>query len=133
MHITAIAAGAALLLPALAHSQVNRCQVDGKTVYQATPCDNGRPVNLSGMGKPDPAAAARNARNLRASAAIVDGKVMIGMTADQVRRSWGTPTKINTTITSGRRSEQWVYDWGNGSTQYVYLEDGEVVTIQSPQ
>lgn len=133
MQTKTIAVLAALALPALAHSQVIRCQINGQTVYQSTPCDNGTPVNTSGAGKPAPGAAARNARNLRASAAIADRQVVIGMTADQVRRSWGAPSKINTTISAGRRSEQWVYSWGNGATQYVYLDNGEVVTVQSPE
>lgn len=51
----------------------------------------------------------------------------IGMTADEVRNStWGSPSKINTTITQNGTVEQWCYP-GN---RYIYLTDGIVTGIQ---
>lgn len=51
----------------------------------------------------------------------------IGMTAEEVRNSrWGSPSKINTTITKYGTSEQWVYS----NYKYVYLENGVVTAIQ---
>lgn len=58
--------------------------------------------------------------------AVIDGKVAIGMTAEMVRLAWGRPSKINSTITASRRSEQWVY-----GDQYVYLVNGIVTTMQT--
>jgi hypothetical protein len=56
------------------------------------------------------------------------GGVKVGMTANQVRAScWGKPKSINETITSCRRHEQWVY----GGSQYLYLEDGILTSIQT--
>lgn len=51
----------------------------------------------------------------------------IGMSSSQVESSrWGSPDKVNTTVTAGGTSEQWVYrDFG-----YVYLQNGVVTTIQ---
>lgn len=53
--------------------------------------------------------------------------IRLGMTADQVRSSWGNPRSINATITARGKHEQWVYGIG----QYVYLTDGVVTTIQT--
>jgi hypothetical protein len=59
--------------------------------------------------------------------AIEGSKVFIGMTSEQARWSWGSPSDVNATITSGVHHEQWVY--GNGS--YLYLDDGVVTGIQN--
>jgi hypothetical protein len=56
-----------------------------------------------------------------------------GMTADEVRLSWGNPTKINTSIGSYGKNEQWVYDKGNFVRQYVYVENGRVTSVQSQE
>jgi hypothetical protein len=58
--------------------------------------------------------------------AIMRQTVFVGMTAEQAEMSWGEPHDVNHTITSGHRTEQWVY--GNG--KYVYLRDGVVSGIQ---
>ena len=58
---------------------------------------------------------------------VLAGRVRIGMTAAQVRMSWGPPDDINRTITAFGRTEQWVY----GSGSYVYLRNGQVVSIQN--
>lgn len=51
----------------------------------------------------------------------------IGMTAAEVRNStWGSPDKINTTITANTTYEQWCYS-GN---RYIYFENGIVTAIQ---
>jgi hypothetical protein len=54
--------------------------------------------------------------------------VQIGMTRQQVIKNtrWGTPMKINTTITKYGTTEQWVY-WGY---QYLYFENGKLTVIQ---
>lgn len=51
----------------------------------------------------------------------------IGMTAEEVRNStWGSPDKINTTITANTTYEQWCYS----NNRYIYFENGIVTAIQ---
>ncbi len=56
---------------------------------------------------------------------ILKRKVRIGMTKEMCKLSWGEPKSINQTITSGRKSEQWVY-----SDNYLYFKNGLLTTIQ---
>jgi hypothetical protein len=60
-------------------------------------------------------------------AAIEDGKLFVGMTAEQARLSWGAPKDVNTTVHEGAKDEQWVYPSGS----YIYLENGVVTAIQN--
>jgi hypothetical protein len=131
---------AALCAPAWA---INKCTgADGRVVYQDAACAGGRSVNLSGAGKSDPSSPqanqwrriiARQARDERVAAAIAERKIFIGMTADDARQSWGAPSKINTSIGSYGRHEQWVYDRGRSLTQYVYVQNGLVTSLQTPE
>lgn len=134
--------------PALA---ATKCTVNGKVVYQDTPCEGGASVNLSGAGAADPTSPgtsylqregrrierqekeqeAANLRAERVTIAIGQKKVMTGMTAEEVRRSWGEPTRINSSVGSYGRHEQWVYGSG-GDTQYLYLDNGVLRSMQSP-
>ena len=134
---------AAWMVPALCFAQAYKCKVDGKTIYQGTPCpDGGEKVNMLGAGHADPSSpvtnyyrreGARLDRQEKTDEAINLGKVAIGMTSDHVVQSWGKPTKINKTINASGTSEQWVYDRGRiGQSQYVYLSNGVVTSIQSP-
>jgi hypothetical protein len=56
---------------------------------------------------------------------ILQGKVKIGMTKEMCKLSWGEPKDINETITSGKKSEQWVY-----SDNYLYFDNGILTVIQ---
>lgn len=56
---------------------------------------------------------------------ILLGQVAIGMSDDMCLLSWGEPNSINETITSGIKSEQWVYDG-----KYLYFDNGTLSTIQ---
>jgi hypothetical protein len=70
-------------------------------------------------------AAARDAKQKALCERV--GSVRLGLNAEGVLKScWGKPSKINTTITSANKHEQWVY----GSGHYVYLTDGLVTSIQ---
>ena len=53
----------------------------------------------------------------------------IGMTADEVKNgtSWGTPKRVNRTVTSRGTREQWVYDKGN----YLYFENEVLTSVQN--
>lgn len=107
-----------------AHGQAYKCTVNGAVVFQQGPCAEGG-VKLA-VTAPSP-------RDVQVETLIAQRKVAVSMTAAQVKRSWGPPTKVNKTISASSTSEQWVYDRGSvGSTQYVYLTDGIVSSIQSP-
>ena len=47
------------------------------------------------------------------------------MSKEMCELSWGKPKSINETITSGKKSEQWVY-----SDNYLYFDNGIVTAIQ---
>jgi hypothetical protein len=64
--------------------------------------------------------------------AVAQKRVIVGMSREQVLRSWGSPYKIDVTYTdSGIRREQWVFeDWINSATvkhRYLYFEEGVLV------
>lgn len=139
-HTAAALLSTALALFSAPAAAVNKCAIEGKTVYQETPCDNAKKVDLSGAGKADPSGAgaaywrrqiAGQQRAGRAEAAIAQREVFIGMTADEARLSWGEPSRINSTIGSYGRHEQWVYR-RSGGTQYIYIQNGKVSSIQTP-
>jgi hypothetical protein len=56
---------------------------------------------------------------------VLSGKVKIGMTKEMCQLSWGKPNSINETITSGNKSEQWVY-----SDNYLYFDNDILTAIQ---
>ncbi len=56
----------------------------------------------------------------------MQSKVQIGMSKEMCIESWGEPTKINRTITSGSIHEQWVY-----YKSYLYFDDGILSGIQN--
>lgn len=63
---------------------------------------------------------------------IVQHRVMVGMTKEQVLKSWGGPQTINTTFTKdGIRQEEWIFeDWENTAVvrhRYLYFEEGTLV------
>lgn len=78
--------------------------------------------------------------------AVSEHRVMIGMTAEQCREAWGSPSEINRSTNAGGTSEQWVYystyrigsptgpertDYGG--TRYLYLDNGVLTAIQEPR
>lgn len=122
---------------------INKCKTpDGKVLYQDASCEGGEKVNLSGAGQPDAASPAtahlrkeakRLERDERVADAVSRSRVFIGMTEDEVRHSWGAPTKINRSVRASGTSEQWVYDRGNFRAQYVYVDDGVVTSVQTQE
>lgn len=58
--------------------------------------------------------------------AIVQKKVVLGMTLDDVVESWGTPTKKNISVGEYGRSEQWIYE-GN---RFLYFRSGKLTSWQ---
>jgi len=59
--------------------------------------------------------------------AVIQRKVAVGMTPEQVRFAWGAPTHINETTWATHTREQWVYSLSH----YVYFANGRVVAIQT--
>lgn len=58
---------------------------------------------------------------------ILQGKIRIGMTESMLLESWGDPDRINKTITEWGIRQQFVYS----TRDYVYLENGRIVSIQT--
>lgn len=118
----------------LLHSQawaVNKCTgPDGKVSFQDAPCDLSAKSSEK-LKLPD--VAPTTAEDSRINAAIAAQRLRIGMTAQHVRRSWGAPTKINLSVGSYGKHEQWIYARGDFVSQYVYLQNGVVTSMQSPQ
>ncbi|GKS58251.1 hypothetical protein YTPLAS18_17780 [Nitrospira sp.] len=59
---------------------------------------------------------------------IAEKRVMVGMTREQVLKSWGSPYTMKVTYTDdGLRREEWIYeDWVDASTvkhRYLYFEE----------
>ena len=108
-------------------AQAYRCTVNGATVFQQSPCEGG--VKLAVPAPPDP-----NSRNGQVSQAIALRRVIIGMTAEEVVRSWGRPNKVNRSISAAGTNEQWIYERGDVARhQYLYIENGILRSIQSPE
>lgn len=59
--------------------------------------------------------------------AIEKGSLLMGMTPEQVRMSWGEPKEINNTITGNAVREQWVYLGGS----YLYFTNGKLKSVQN--
>lgn len=57
---------------------------------------------------------------------IQEGKVIIGMSKEACRLSWGAPKGINTTTGEFGVQEQWVY-----GDRYLYFKNGRLTTIQN--
>lgn len=68
------------------------------------------------------------------------GEVVPGMTADQARRLWGNPDRVNASNYRGQEREQWVYNrnprrfgasnYSPHGADYVYVRDGMVTSVQ---
>jgi hypothetical protein len=62
----------------------------------------------------------------RQAAMVKEHRIWVGMTQAQLVKSVGKPEKVNRTVTSNGKSEQWIYH-GN----YVYVVDGVVTAYQN--
>ena len=116
----------ALLAAPAAAQTLYRCDVDGKPVYQQVPCPGGRVI-----ATPPPPTAADDWRG-RVALAIARQRVILGMSADEVVRSWGRPQRVNRTVTGSNTTEQWVYRESRDA-QYLYLENGVLRSAQTSE
>jgi hypothetical protein len=59
-------------------------------------------------------------------------KIVLGMTTELARASWGQPTDINRSVGSWGVHEQWVYRpaLSSGSSTYLYFENGILTSWQ---
>lgn len=62
---------------------------------------------------------------------IEERHVRIGMSKEDVMRSWGTPTRLNRSLSAAGETEQWVYEGYRFRTQYVHFVDGRVSYIST--
>lgn len=110
---------------------INKCTTDGEVVFQDAPCAAGTGGQIE--VRPASGAGSSSSQDAVFANAMATGKIMIGMSATHVQRAWGSPDKINVSTGSYGRHEQWVYRRGNSGDQYVYLENGVVTSVQSPE
>lgn len=73
----------------------------------------------------------KNTRKIEA--AMRENKVIPGMTEDQARKTWGTPTRINTDDYGDGERHQWIYERHGKPTRYVYVKGGMVTAVQNQQ
>lgn len=67
----------------------------------------------------------RKAEEARIRAALIEGRVIAGMTPAQVRQVLGGPDEISHEVAGGRNIERWEYR-GKGRKRSVSFEDGRV-------
>lgn len=127
IHTRVLAPALLALVSPLAFAQAYKCMVDGAPVFQQVPCQGG--VKLNVPPAPDP-----ESREGRVAVAIAKKRVFIGMTDQEIVRSWGKPDKINRSISARNVNEQWIYSRDDiGRSQYLYVENGVLRSIQSPE
>ncbi|MEJ7667920.1 MAG: DUF4124 domain-containing protein [Casimicrobiaceae bacterium] len=98
----------------------------GKTEYSDRPCASGESKSVA-VPAPIPRDEQLSA-NLQLEANM--GRVVVGMSPQQVQQAWGTPKTINADVRASGKHEQWVYE-RNGSDHYVYLDNGKVRSFSS--
>ncbi|MEG1102362.1 MAG: DUF4124 domain-containing protein [Comamonas sp.] len=121
---------------------VNKCKdASGKVTYQEHPCEaasNSQSLNINAgrMSVDDELAAQERLAKIKRDNAnfdsMINGRIRIGMTSSQVQNAWGYPSKVNKSIGSYGTHEQWIYRNNGHNTQYVYIENGVVTSMQSP-
>ena len=118
-----------IMVSSQATMAANKCTAaDGSVSFQDSPCaaaTKGEALKLDYV-KPS------TDRDAKIGAAIAGGRVRTGMTAAEVKRSWGSPSKINTSVGSYGKHEQWVYERVNDRNQYLYIQNGILASIQRP-
>lgn len=62
--------------------------------------------------------------------AISSSNLKTGMTKEQVKTSWGEPTRTNVTVTESGRREQWIYDRPHGNKYYLYFREDKLTGWQ---
>jgi hypothetical protein len=133
---------AILLTSTSAAWAINKCTAaNGTVAFQDAPCEGGKSQTIS--VKPSSGAATQasanttpatdvaavNARS-KITAAILAGEPMVGMTAAELERAMGAPTKVNADSYNGIKKDQIIYE-RVGATWLVYTENGLVTAVQN--
>jgi len=58
--------------------------------------------------------------------AVLQRKIILGMTKQQVELSWGKPERINRSVGTWGVNEQWVYE----GQRYIYFQNGKLTSWQ---
>jgi hypothetical protein len=67
-----------------------------------------------------------NSRPPAIEQSIIEGKIRVGMTKEDVSAAWGDPRSVNQSYYEGTGAQtQWCYGRG-GAMQCVYFEEGHV-------
>jgi hypothetical protein len=117
-------------------SQVIRCETPSGIVYQQAQCEGGRQIGLGGASaSPARAKLVVDLAREQAETAIAKGQVFVGMTREDLARSWGQPTTIRSGHIGTREvSEEWVYRREKlGGDYRVFLGKGVVRRIEMPE
>jgi hypothetical protein len=119
-----------MMVSSQAAMAANKCtSADGSVSFQDSPCAVTTKGEVMKLDYVQPS----TERDAKIGAAIAGGRVRTGMTAAEVKRSWGSPTKINTSVGSYGRHEQWVYERDNYKNQYLYIQNGILTSMQTPE
>lgn len=145
--VTAAAFALAVLAFGPAYA-ANKCIVDGKTVYQDTPCaGTGSKVDTTANGPQAPDRKRMTMQEIRederkerapkvdhqaVTLGMATGKPVVGMTQSQLDIAMGSPNRRNTGDYGSLRSDQLIYE-RNGMTFYVYVRNGVVSSVQSSE
>lgn len=128
-----------LLLGTASAQQVYKClDANGQTVFQHHACASGRgmaievpPMNIvEGNPAGERGLRAEAARSAAAQLAIARGYLIEGMTESEMRQVLGSPTVVNTDRYGDLTRQQFVYKYPDGSTRYVYSDNGLVRSVQ---
>lgn len=130
----------AVSMPAFSQVAYRCTDAAGKISFQQHPCQgaaksieielregnivDGNPVGEAGVR-------AQAVRSQTVRSAIARGRVMNGMTSSEVSQVLGHPTSVNTDFVNGQVSQQLVYRYPDGSSRYVYTNEGGVWAIQN--
>ncbi len=141
----------ALAMTGPALGQVHKCEVDGQTIYQSSPCQGGVESSMQGSvsiheatepsdfepyqppqrnsrrpsSSSDGYSSSLERRNAEASARARD-KVLVGMSERQVTSILGRPDEVETQESSSRSCKLMYYWSDHEITDYIRVCDGEV-------
>ena len=60
---------------------------------------------------------------------ILDRKVLIGMTKDQVLAAWGSPDRVSQDVFESGATDYWVYEHGDTAEQSLYFINDKLKSI----
>jgi hypothetical protein len=119
-----------MMVSSQAAMAANKCTAaDGSVSFQDNPCALATKGELMKLDYVPPS----TERDAKIGAAIAGNRVRTGMTAAEVKRSWGSPSKINASVGTYGKHEQWVYERKNYKNQYLYIQNCILTSMQTPE